>query len=136
MENDREQKERERLQKEAEEERKKIDYPPVYFDGIEFDVSDPETRLICKVPPQTLVWTSPEQKTVHVIELYWRTKDGNYFKFTYDEDAGMPFHIDVEEAHYIMNKRTDYEWFLNDAQKKELKEADERIKLEKRSSLR
>lgn len=125
---DEERKERERLHKEAEDEREKIKqrfkFGIVFWGHVGFDMSDPETRLICKVPPQTLVQTSPVHKTMHVVELYWRTKDGNYFKLVSYEEVTIPMHVDTEQAHYKMNTMKHYQWFLTDAQKKELQVED------------
>lgn len=122
-----EERERAQLQKEAEEEWKKTSprFKQVIggWRALGFDTSGPETRLICKVA-QTAVQTSPEHKTMHVVELYWRMKDGSYFKLHYDELEGTPLHVNPEEAHRIMNTRPDYQWFLTDAQKKELQVED------------
>jgi ATP-dependent DNA helicase RecG len=118
-----------KLQNEAEAERTKIlqkfgPHITIVWGHLGFDMGDPQTRLICKSPPQELVWTSPVQKTVHVAELYWRTKDGHYFKIVYDEEGATPLNVDADEVHYKMNTRTNYQWFITDAQKKELQAED------------
>jgi hypothetical protein len=53
----------------------------------------------------------------------------------YDEEGAIPLHVDIEQAHYMMNTKKNCLWFLTDAQLKELEEEDERIKLGKASGL-
>lgn len=127
MMSDKELLEREQLQREAEEEQEKANqrFKPfmVVWGHVGFDMRDPETRLIGKVD-QILTQTSPERKTLNVVELYWRTPDGNYFKLVYDEESAVPMHVDTAEAHHKMNTMKHYRWFLTDTQKKELQVAD------------
>lgn len=131
MDNNREQKERERLQKEADRERIKL--PKMKIDGVEFDTSDRETRLIGKTPTWTVFWTSPKLGTEEVYELYWRTNDGSYFEYLNGSSGGFASRIDTKTAHELLNINTpDYLWFLTELQKKELKKEDERIKQRKR----
>ncbi len=126
---DREQKER--LQREAHQNRIKL--PKREIDGVVFDTSDRDTRLIGKTPSFLATWDSPKNEK-EVCELYWRTKDGNYF---ISLTAGYVRHIDTRTAHDLLDIGTsDYQWFITDAQKKELKEKDDRMNLEKGSSLR
>jgi hypothetical protein len=123
MNDDEERKEQERLKNEAEDERKKMlqrfgGAVLVFWDHVGFDMND--SQLICKTLPQTLTWTKPEHKEIHVVELYWRTKDGNYFKLSYDEENAMPFPVDISDAHRMLREDKRCQWFLTDIQRHEL----------------
>jgi hypothetical protein len=124
---DREQKERERLQKEADQEMEKINFEKIATFDEELNPYDPKTRLIGKSSTSFFEWSRPEEvrgKKGHEYTLYWRKKNGNYFKFTVN--AGTFFeNIDAKAVHDLMNKRAGFQWFLTDAQKKELQEQDE-----------
>jgi hypothetical protein len=110
---DEERQERERLQKEADQERKKIKLPKMMIGAVVFDTNDRETRLIGKTPSFLVAWNDPKYGQEEIYELYWRTKAGNYIVFFNGGSGGYSRRIDTKTAHDWLNIRTsDHKWFL------------------------
>ncbi|MFZ0926668.1 MAG: hypothetical protein WCE82_03365 [Halobacteriota archaeon] len=126
---DEERKERERLQEEADKEKAKIKPHKISVDGIEIDFEDRQTRLISKALSPSAQWNSGRSKLEdakeEVCELFWRTKDGVYFVFLTDLDGEVMsrgIRIETKDAHSRMT--WPHQWFVTEAQKKELQAED------------
>jgi hypothetical protein len=93
--------------------------------GVVYDTYDQETQLICE-SGKAIAGYIGETPRQNLKQLY-RMKDARYFI----RRGGEIEPIDTEAAHTCMDVHTGW-CYLTESQKKEFKEVDEKIRLERR----
>jgi hypothetical protein len=129
MENDEERKNRGHLRIAADQEKTRLPRIRLVIDEVVYDTGDPETRLIGEINVGSASYNgeSTREEFYEDLKQLYRTKDGDYFCYGI---AGIE-PINTETAHACMDKDIRFRRYVTDAQKKELEQGDERIKLEK-----